>query len=106
MVLAIVGLAIEIFGAGWLILLVALGFCVVGVLMGNIPTVYLAYLVKFYADFNEVTLNPKQAYKIVEEHLRSPDDVDTVGFLADTAYKFDQMKNRGEKTLSGEGMDE
>jgi hypothetical protein len=78
--LAVVGgLVVGVSGKGWTSLLIGIGLCLSGIIIGRIPEVYVANQLKFVHQ----PLTAKQAYDLVAQHLKAKgDDVeDTQVFL-------------------------
>lgn len=93
MLLTIIGLALGLYGRGWMILLIGIGCCIVGITLGNIPKVYLASFVKL----SDESITAKDATKIVEKHLQDRESKDTVYFLADFDYEVRQKKKNNQR---------
>jgi hypothetical protein len=87
MVLLIVGLFVGLFGKEWMIFLIASCCCLLGIILINIPTYYLA--VGFINLYDE-TVTAKEATKIAQNHLKEPriDAYNTVYFVQDIIDGF------------------
>ncbi|HEX3599672.1 MAG TPA: hypothetical protein VHU84_05980 [Lacipirellulaceae bacterium] len=94
--LAIVGgLVLGVLGNGWMSLLIGIGLCLVGIVVGRIPEVYVANQLKFVYH----PLSAKQAYDLVAKHLRAKgaDAEDTRVFLGRIVGELEYEQRQREK---------
>jgi len=91
-----VGLTIGLFRKSWIALLCGIGITGLGIVIGNIPIVYLASQVKSI----DPSLNAKQAHDLVVRHLREhgseADDTKVFlgKFIGETEWRERQRRSR------------
>lgn len=92
MIIVIVGIFVGLFGKEWMIFLIAICCWLLGIILLNIPTYYLAVgFIKLYDE----TVTAKQATKIAQNHLKEPirNAYDTVYFVQNIIDGFEPKKN-------------
>ena len=82
-ILTIIGLIIGLFSKLWLILCIGIGCCVISPFIWNLPTVYLAYLIK--GIINSESYTSGQITKVVQNHLKEnrQESWDSIYFIDD-----------------------
>jgi hypothetical protein len=88
--LTAIGLVIGLTGRGWTALVIGVGCVVFGIIISQIPVVYLGGEVKLIAE----SLTPKQASDLVSRHLRKHGDDadDTAVFLGKFGGEVEVVK--------------
>ena len=92
MVLSAIGLLVGLFGRGWMTFLIGIGCWAGSIIIGNIPTMYLASFIKLCDE----SLTAKQATEIVQSHLREPKNTshDTEYFVQDILDGFERERRQ------------
>ncbi len=95
MVLAGIGLAVGLFGKGWMICLIGIGCAAVGIIIGQVAEISLTNEMKNMV----VSVTAKQAHELAARHLKaSGDDVDdTEVFLGKFIGEMDWREKQKRK---------